>query len=267
MKLIKIPFSEAGLGRTVGTEKAPDKIVEDLKDMHMNESYRRQQYDTIDVDIVSNNISENNSRIEKEISNVCERIKGTRERAVIIGGDHSITYATFKGFAKQNPGAGLVLIDAHPDLLPEAGIQSHEDYLRMLINEGVVSKDRLVIAGIRNTDVTEKEFMDAHRIRAFTMSHIYNEGISDFCDGLMETVRNWPSFYLSIDIDAADPSCAPGTGYLEPGGFSSLELIYIVRRLGMLKNLGMMDIVEVNPDKDINGMTSKLAAKIIKELE
>ena len=82
----------------------------------------------------------------------------------------------------------------------------------------------------------------------------------------METEKNWDSLYLSIDIDAVDPAFAPGTGFIEPGGFTSREVLYIVQRLKRLRNLKMIDLVEVNPKKDLNKMTIKLSAKIVKEL-
>ncbi|MBN2457694.1 arginase family protein [Candidatus Woesearchaeota archaeon] len=264
MIIIKVPFSEAGLGKTVGTETAPDTIIEDLSEMHLNESSRKAAYETYDVDIKSSNISDNNASIAKRVG---ELSSGTNEKIIVLGGDHAMSYASFMGFAANNPGCGLVVLDAHPDLLPETGVQSHEDWIRLLINEERLDPKRLIIAGVRNTDASEKEFIDAKRIRAYSMKHIFRTGIQDFCDGITETVRSWPAFYLSVDIDAIDPAFAPGTGYLEPGGFSSRELIYIIQRLSMLPSFRIADIVEVNPKKDMNRMTSRLAAKIIKEIE
>ena len=82
----------------------------------------------------------------------------------------------------------------------------------------------------------------------------------------MEQARNFSDLYISIDIDILDPAFAPGTGYIEPAGLSTRELIYLIQRIKLLKNIKKYDLVEVNPDKDINNMTSKVAAKIIKEL-
>ena len=78
--------------------------------------------------------------------------------------------------------------------------------------------------------------------------------------------RNFSDSYISVDIDVLDPAFAPGTGYLEPGGLSTRELLYLLQRIKLLKNIRKYDLVEVNPDKDINLMTCKTAAKIIKEL-
>ena len=73
-------------------------------------------------------------------------------------------------------------------------------------------------------------------------------------------------FYLSIDIDGVDPAYAPGVTWPEPGGLTSREIVYLVRKLKKLKGLVGTEIVEVNPEKDINNMTVKLAARLVKEL-
>ena len=97
------------------------------------------------------------------------------------------------------------------------------------------------------------------------MKQIFEHGVKNVVDAVTEKIRSWPAVYLSIDIDACDPAFAPGTGYREPGGLSSRELIYFVQRLNKL-NLGMVDIVEVNPSMDVADLTSKLAAKLMLEL-
>ena len=82
----------------------------------------------------------------------------------------------------------------------------------------------------------------------------------------METACTWQATYLSIDIDVVDAAVAPGTGYPEPGGISARELISSVQRIKRLKNLQRIDIVEVNPEKDVQDLTVKLAAKVLKEM-
>jgi agmatinase len=70
--------------------------------------------------------------------------------------------------------------------------------------------------------------------------------------------------YVSIDVDVVDPSAAPGTGTPEPGGVTLGELL---RALETMKDLDVVgiDIVEVSPPQDINGITAALAAKVIRE--
>lgn len=259
MKVIKIPFGGGGLGHGDGAKDAPDRIEAQLKDIYLNESGIKPKFDFEAVEV-------DNNDIEKSHNNIFNKIKTIKEKCIILGGDHSISYPCFKAFSQNNKNAGIVVFDAHPDLMDKAGINSQEDWLRSLINEKVVDKDKVIIIGVRNSDKIEKEFIDENKLNVHYMKNIFEHKIENICDSVMEKIMEWPAVYLSIDIDAADPAFAPGTGYTEPGGLTSRELIYFIQRLNKLKNIKMIDIVEVNPGKDVNDMTSKLAAKLMCEL-
>ena len=72
--------------------------------------------------------------------------------------------------------------------------------------------------------------------------------------------------YVSFDIDVIDPAFALSTGHLEPGGLTSRQAIYIISRISKMKNLKCVDIVEVDSENDKEGLTVKLAAKLLAEL-
>jgi arginase family enzyme len=70
--------------------------------------------------------------------------------------------------------------------------------------------------------------------------------------------------YLSLDLDCLDPAFAPGVSHPEPGGFSTRDVIQIVQQVNA-PILGA-DVVELNPDRDPSGITSMVAAKLLKEI-
>ena len=142
----------------------------------------------------------------------------------------------------------------------------HEDWLRSLIEQKILDPSRLRIVGLQNIDEEEKKFADLHKIKTISAKQIFAEGIQEICDSLMETARAWPALYISVDIDVVDPAHAPAVAYPEPGGLSSRELLYFLQRLALLKNFTVADIVEIIPKKDVNGITTKLGAKILSEL-
>ncbi len=259
MKLLTIPFDGAGFGKGRGAREAPAKIIEQMHDLFLNEAGMSCAYQRIDVPVNHTNIEETNENIIRAVSQL-------KERAIILGGDHSITYACVKAFTKNHPGAGIVIFDAHPDAENMFSPPTQEDLLIVLVKEGVIAPDRIILLGRRNWTENEMRFLQEHKIRVYHMRDIQEMGVETVCDAVMETVRGWPAFYLSIDIDSVDPAYAPGTGYLEPGGLTSREMIYFCQRLKLLKNFGMADITEVNPPLDVRDMTSKLAAKLVKEL-
>ncbi|MBW2993100.1 arginase family protein [Candidatus Woesearchaeota archaeon] len=259
MKLIKIPFAGGGLGKAESAEKGPDKIVEQMHDLFLNESGVNPGFEIEEVKVNNSNIDETNKAI-------FEKVLSLKEKAIILGGDHSITYSCFRAFCQNNPGAGLVIFDAHPDL--EAGLDTptQEDYTRLLIKEGILDAKKLILIGTRNWHGYEKEFALQNNIKSFDMKQIFKIGVDDVCDNIMEQINKWPAVYISIDIDVVDPAFAPGTGYREPGGLSSRELLHMLQRIKLLKNIRMIDLVEIAPDRDIADLTSKLGAKIVKEM-
>jgi arginase family enzyme len=261
MIVLKVPFSKGSLGKNIGCELGPQSIIDQSEEIYSTESGFSPKLAFGAITVNQDNIDETNSNIIEKVS---EELGN--EKLCLLGGDHSITYAGFKAFARKNPGAGLLILDAHPDCEQGTDPPSHEDFVRLLVQQGIVAPDRLVHYGLRNFTGNEKQFLDMNKVQYFTMRQIKQAGYSSTVDGMTEIVNGWPALYLSIDIDVADPSCAPGTGYLEPGGLSARQLIYIIQRLKLLRNLKMVDIVEVNPKKDINDMTSKLAARLMVEL-
>ncbi|MFC1741561.1 arginase family protein [Nanoarchaeota archaeon] len=261
MIILKAPFSKGSLGKNPSSSEAPDAILKQAEDLYLNESGFSPRLKPQAIAVDQENIETTNKAILEAVKQ-----QTFQEKICLLGGDHSITYAGFRAFAQKHPEAGLIILDAHPDCEQETDPPSHEDFVRKLVNDGIVEKDRLILFGLRNWTGNEKEFLDSNKIRYFTMKQITKNDFNDVIDGLTETISAWQNIYLSIDIDVADPSCAPGTGYMEPGGLTARQLINLVQRIRLLKNLKMIDLVEVGPDKDINNMTSKLAAKLLVEL-
>ena len=71
--------------------------------------------------------------------------------------------------------------------------------------------------------------------------------------------------YITLDIDCVDPAYAPGTGTPQVGGFTSAQIVELVRALRGLQILGC-DLVEVSPPYDTGEITSLLAANLVYEL-
>jgi len=67
MKIIKIPFSAGGLGKTLGTELAPDKIVEELRKITLNQLGVKPEFSVEAVDVDNSNITNTNESIYNHI--------------------------------------------------------------------------------------------------------------------------------------------------------------------------------------------------------
>ena len=186
-------------------------------------------------------------------------------KTITLGGDHTITLHALRGFVQSNPGAGIIIFDAHADAVQNFH-PLQNDLIVGIIKEKLILPDRIIIVGLRSWSGEEKDFLNSNGIRHLTMKKLTLEGLENVCDGVMETANPWPAMYISIDLDVADPVFAPGVGSPVAGGFTSRELVYFIQRLALLKNFKGADICECDIKKDPAGFTLLLAAKLAKEL-
>jgi len=263
-KVIKIPCIN-GLGKTEGCQRAGNKIIEALYDIHTNEAGKKidvQALNLEEIHIDNSNIEEANNLIYKNSFEGFEE----NDKVVFLGGDHSISFSTCKAFldycSQNNKQPFLVVFDAHLDLMQAMKEPTHEEWLRALI-EKKFPIENIIVIGARNPYIAEKEFAVAKNLRVFYMANIWN--IEELSDVVMEQIAN-KELYISVDIDAVDPGFAPATGYQEPGGMSSRQLIHFIKKLVKFKNLKALDIVEINPEKSGANRTIKLGAKILSEV-
>lgn len=265
-RIIKVPLVN-GLNTTKGVELAPDAIMEQMKTIYSNESGVAIDAASLAVEefSFSEDLVEANDAMYEQVF----KKYGKEERLLFLGGDHSVSYALTRSFMdycnhiKRKP--ALIIFDAHPDLMEpvDQSIPTHEEWVSALINQGFDPK-RILFVGLRNSDPQELDVIQSLGIKVFSM-HDFLLDLEGKTDAIMEFGYGC-DVYVSIDIDVVDPAFAPGVGYSEPGGFASRQFLYIVQRLKLMKHLRAIDLVEVNPKKDVNAMTSKLGAKIVAEL-
>ncbi len=253
--VLLVPFSGGSLGMNVNASTAPLEIMKFLKRRNgINESGISFSFSEVVVPIVNDDFSQTHINIE--------RFSG-HGFSVAVGGDHSVTYSLFKGFVKNNKNAGILIFDAHADCMHSFHPVTHENFLRCLIDDKIVSPENVIIVGLRTLDAEERDFLSASGVKVFSMLEISREGLNIVCDSVMSASRLFSNLYISVDIDVLDPSFAPGTGYPEPGGFSSRDLLYFLQRLKLLKNVSCCDVVEVDGS---DSKTVSVGAKIVSEL-
>jgi agmatinase len=112
------------------------------------------------------------------------------------------------------------------------------------------------------------QWMEDQEMRTHFMAEIQRHGFSTVLDrAIDEAMDGTPEhLFLSVDVDVCDPAFAPGTGSPEPGGLTSRELLWAVRRLAAEVGIVGMDVVEVSPPYDVgNNITALLAHRIVLE--
>ena len=262
MQIIKVGLIN-GNGKTKGCESSPNSILNSLKEIESNEKGDIISYNSLNLE----EIHVNPLNLEESDYLIYENSKEIFERnffSVFLGGDHSISFPLLKAFNKIEKNPLLIVFDAHMDCHESGKIPNNSSWLRRLIESGFLCSN-IILISTRSITSSEIEFLNENKILLIKMDAI-REDIESVCDAIMERAREASGFYISIDIDCIDPGFAPGTGSLEPGGLSSRDLIYFIKRLKLLKNLKGCDIVEINPLLDNHEMTVKLGAKILSEI-
>ena len=149
----------------------------------------------------------------------------------------------------------------------EQGRFNHGDVFALAWEEGLIANGTSAHVGLRTRlsgpkDLRDDEEQGFLQIAADAVDEIGTDGI---VEAVLKRVGDSP-VYLSFDIDVVDPGLAPGTGTPEVGGFTSREVIRLLRGLDSLNVIGA-DIVEVSPAYDGRGeQTALVAAQVAYEI-
>jgi agmatinase len=185
-----------------------------------------------------------------------------------VGGDHSVTIPLVRAFASASDEPfGLVLLDAHPDLFDayDGSSLSNACPTRRALETGRLAPEHLLIAGTRSYNAVELDFIRERRIRFVPARDVDRGGVDAVVDLARERLGGLGRVYLTLDIDVADPACAPGTGAPVAGGLSSRQLLDLTRGLLDALPVRAMDLVEVAPPLDPTEATLFLALQVVFE--
>ena len=175
-------------------------------------------------------------------------------RVLSLGGDHAVTFPIVQAFAAKYPDLTILHIDAHPDLYDEfeGSRVSHACPFARIMEAGLAR--RLVQVGIRTLNAHQRAQAEKFGVEIVQMSE-WQPGMALNLTGPL---------YLSLDLDGLDPAFAPGVSHHEPGGLTTREVIDLIQAIDV--PLVGADIVELNPVRDVVGMTTAVAAKLLKEI-
>ncbi|MDI3478498.1 MAG: agmatinase [Thermoanaerobacterium sp.] len=191
------------------------------------------------------------------IGNAAKEILDDGKKPLFLGGEHLISAPVIKEVYKKYGDELVVLhFDAHTDLRTEffGEENSHATVLRKASE--FINNKNMYHFGIRSGIKEEFEF-------SYKNTNMFLFNVVEPLKSVLEYIKSKP-IYITWDIDVLDPAYAPGTGTPEPGGITSKEAFNAIHILKDLNVVGM-DLVEVSPDYDHSGITSILAAKLIRE--
>jgi len=239
-----------------GARKGPAAIIEASCNMELydeeldREVYKSGIHTLPPLEAVATGPEAMLERVESAVSGVLAMGK----TPVILGGEHSITLGTIRAARKRYPKLSVLHLDAHADMRES---YQGSPFSHACIGRRMKELCPVVQAGIRSMSVEEAAFIRETNVPVFSAAAIRKD-------------RSWVSkvlrhlsrdVFISVDLDALDPSVMPATGTPEPGGLAWHDVLDVIREVCRRKHVIGFDIVELAP---IPGMVAPdfLAARL-----
>ena len=216
------------------------------------------------------------------LSTKVEHILDNEGFPLVIGGDHSIAIGTTAGIAtyavSRNKTPGILWIDAHGDMNTEESTPSgniHGMPLAASLGLGAieltsiggdfrkVDPKNVVLIAIRDLDDGERDNIRKLGVNIFTMEQIDKYGMSVVMEKALRKLSKVDFLHVSFDLDAVDPSVAPGVGTPVKGGLDYREAHLIMETLFEHGKVNSLEVVEVNPILDNRNQSAEFASELI----
>lgn len=233
--------------------------------------------------------SDPTQRFIDEISLVCRSLHDLVLRALdagalplVLGGDHSLaagSVAASSRFVRRTTGkpVGLIWVDAHGDMntpettrtgnvhgMPLSALLGNPPHALASIGRAPsVLPRHTVLVGVRDLDEREKTRIRAAGVHVFTMMDVDREGMATVSERAIEIASaGTGGIHVSFDLDACDPTVAPGVGTPVRGGLDYREAHLLMELVAGARRLVALDLVEVNPTLDLRNQTAELATEL-----
>lgn len=212
-----------------------------------------------DADVIYYDAERNVEIIEAGVRSILDR----GALPVVIGGDHSVSYPVIRAFGRADP-LTIVLFDAHLDYRDDVlglKLTNNSPFRRAQELPFVQTIITIGVRGVKSTDRELQETRERGNL-VFTNYEVLDQGHRGILDRLPGALGN---YYVSIDIDALDPSIAPGTESPEAEGLGYTHVKRLLQGLAHRGTMVGLDLVEVNPYLDHAELTQHIAAQLLIE--
>jgi agmatinase len=255
--LIPVPYDGTSTWQK-GANKGPAAFLEASENMELYDIETDSEVYKEGIHLVHPVLE--NSSPENMVNKVYEITKDyllKRKFVTLIGGEHSISIGSIKAFNEVYDDLTVLQLDAHADL--------RKEYQGSTCNHACAMHEankntNLIQVGIRSMDKTEKFLMDEERVFFAHEMEVDDYWKDNSIDLMTDNV------YITIDLDAFDPSILPSTGTPEPGGLLWYEILHFLKRVFNEKNVVGFDIVELCPnpkEKSSDFLAAKLYYKML----
>ena len=203
---------------------------------------------------------------------------------LMMGGDHCLAIGSISAVAAHCRTAArrlkVLWFDAHadantPETSPSGNIQGMPvacllgrgpRSLAQLAGATALAAGEIALIGVRSVDPVEKRFVAEHGIEVYDMRTIDELGMRAVMQAALAGVDEGTHLHVSFDMDAMDPSVAPGVGTDVRGGLTYRETQLCMEMLADCGCLASADLVELNPALDVRNQTAELAVDLLESL-
>lgn len=200
------------------------------------------------------------------------------EFPIVVGGDHSIAVGTWNSFDVP---FGLIWIDAHADAhtpetspsgayhgMPVAALLGYgaEKMAHLTRHEPRIKPENLVYIGVRSFEEGEMELLKKLNVKIYFMDEVKKRGLKAILsEAIAYVTQRVAHFGVSLDLDFFAVEDAPGVGSPEKNGVHKKDFLPFISLFGNDPRLLAFEIVEFNPERDIQHKTRELVLEILKE--
>jgi arginase len=223
------------------------------------------------------------TKANRQLADKIRRVMRQGHFPLVLGGDHSIAVGTVSGVANwarsRRRRVGVLWVDAHSDInTPQTSPSGnvHGMPLAALLGLGPaplsriggrfrkVDPDNVALVGIRSVDDGERDHLRRLGVHVYTMADVDRHGIHIVMEKAIENVTKGTDYvHVSFDLDAVDPSLAPGVGTPVKGGLDYREAQLVMESLWSAGVMTSLEIVEVNPILDDRNSSAKFAVELL----
>lgn len=183
---------------------------------------------------------------------------------LLLGGDNSITRPGMRGLGTDLERSGLLTLDAHHDLRDTEQGLTNGNPVRALLEDGLPGRN-VVQIGIQPFANSEPyaRFASEAGITVVTAADVREVGIHRSVGEALLRLAELEAVYVDLDVDVLDRAFAPACPGSRPGGLTPADLQTAARLCGEHPKVRAIDIVEVDPERDVAEATVMTVASLV----
>lgn len=174
---------------------------------------------------------------------------------VMLGGEHSISSGAVQALKEKYPKLSVLQLDAHADL---RDAYQNSPYSHASVARRISEICPLIQVGIRSISKEDADFLSYSDIKSYSADFVAEN--KNWCDMICKHLKG--DVFVTVDLDAFDPSIMPATGTPEPGGLYWRDVLRLLKSVSRKCTVRGFDVVELAP---VPGMVAPdfMAAKLI----